>query len=106
MIVEAVPYSGYRFAFWSDNNTDPLRNIEVTDDVHLTAYFTPLTAIDEATGIGYIRVSCDNPEHIIISDITGRILYSGNSANVTLSVPHGVYMVRVGDKQNKKIIVY
>ena len=40
LIMEAIPYSGYKFTSWSDNNTESLRNITVTDDIHITANFS------------------------------------------------------------------
>lgn len=114
MIVEAVPFSGYKFAFWSDNNTESLRNIEVTDDVYLIAFFTPLTAINETeindmtitSKNGCIMVSCNQNKHIIISDITGRIHYSGNDTSIILPVSHGVYLIRVDNNKSEKVIVY
>ena len=37
--ITATPYSGYEFKEWSDGNTDNPRNIIVTSDIELAAYF-------------------------------------------------------------------
>lgn len=38
--VEAIPYKGYSFSHWSDGNEDQKRNLLVSDNIELTAYFT------------------------------------------------------------------
>ena len=38
--IEAIPAEGCSFERWSDGNTDPMRQVLVSSDIELTAYFT------------------------------------------------------------------
>ena len=41
--ITAMPQPNYRFATWSDGNTQSTRTFAVTSDITLTAYFSPLS---------------------------------------------------------------
>ena len=44
--ITATPNIGYHFVRWSDGNTEPIREIVVTDDIELNAVFAPLCGND------------------------------------------------------------
>lgn len=39
--IEAIPHRGYLFERWSDDSTEPVRQLVVTENITLTAYFLP-----------------------------------------------------------------
>ena len=47
--IAAIPNAGYNFVQWSDGNKESMRTITVTGDAAYTAYFEPITAIDDAS---------------------------------------------------------
>ena len=67
-VLTVTPREGYTFAGWTDDNNDNPRRVKVTDDIILTARFTPdaemlegvtsddakATIYQDATGEGYI----------------------------------------------------
>jgi hypothetical protein len=41
IVISAIPTDGYVFVKWSDGNTQATRNIELTENINLVAYFAP-----------------------------------------------------------------
>ncbi len=50
-IVKALPMDGYKFAMWSDGNTQSMRSIKVESDVELVALFVPTSGGTEVTDV-------------------------------------------------------
>lgn len=114
LLLEAVPYAGYRFVRWSDNCPDAMRSIDVEGDINLTAYFTSQNnGIDD---IGHQNVMiCGVDKNIVIDllqsqkmaiyNIQGQIIYEGWGKELTLPVNAGVYLVKVNDMKAQKVVV-
>ena len=121
--LSAVPYDGYRFNHWQDNNTDNPRTITVNSDMSFTAYFKSdgTQGIEDMSGEteevrvyasnGYIVIGTQatTPTEVHVYDITGRhiataIVAVWNTARVP--VPgNGVYIVKVTNLPAKKVVV-
>lgn len=108
----AIPYSGYRFDHWQDNNTQNPRTITVTNDATYTAYFVATQGIGDASANaaniytlgGQIIVETDLKDEISIYDIVGRKV--DGSRNTRFDVPaSGVYLVKIGILPTQKVVV-
>lgn len=103
----ATANQGYRFVRWNDNNTETTRTVTVTEDMNFTATF-------EANGTQDIDDIDANGIRIYSAD--GRIVVEGTTEEVRVydvmgrsvrkeSLPAGVYMVKVGTRTAKKVVV-
>lgn len=112
----AVPYNGYHFERWSDNNTQNPRNITINSDITLTAYFAANAGIDYVDDAGIIVYAKDYQIHIdeafgkeiTVYTIDGRAIASLPKATeyVAISVTTtGVYIVKIGDHPARKVVV-
>lgn len=113
--IEAMPYTGYMFVRWDDNNTDNPRDIIVTGDITYIAYFESVEGIEDAAyddvtllvRNGHLVVSGAEGRRVTLTDVLGRTLYSG-VATETLSVEipdAGVYLLRVDERPARRIAV-
>ncbi len=71
--LQAIPFIGYEFSHWNDNNTQPTRSITApATDINYTAYFTrtqhPVTVTFDAT-MGLV-------------DVDGQLLSSSSTVNL------------------------
>lgn len=112
----AVPYNGYHFERWSDNNTQNPRNITVNSDITLTAYFAANAGIDDVDDSGIIVYAKDYQIHIdeaigekiTVYTIDGRTIASLPKATEHVTIPvitTGVYIVKIGNHPARKVVV-
>lgn len=105
-VVEATANTGYRFSHWSNGSTANPYTLQLTGDTVLTAYFeadSTLGISDIATDIiiysgnGCIVVEGTTDE-VYVYDIMGRRMRNE-------ALPMGVYMVRIGERPTRKVVV-
>ena len=117
-VLYATANSGYHFDHWSDGSTSNPYSLTVTDDLDLIGYFVA----DGTEGIsdiyadglriysenGRIAIEGAEGEAVAIYDMMGRLI-SGmwivEGGKQELAVPTGVYLVRIGDKTARKVVV-
>ena len=113
LLIEAVPFTGYRFVKWSDNCPDAMRSIDVEDDVNLIAYFTAqnndIDVCHALDALIYSKNDCINvllqrPQEIVIYDIQGRVMFDGNRHELSIPVKKGIYIVQVGNFKQKVVV--
>ena len=78
LTVTATPKDGYRFIQWSDGNTSASRNIVITHNIELIAYFEPIT---------YTISAANNPQ----GSVSGTGQYPYLSECVVTAIPHDGY---------------
>lgn len=115
LLLEAVPFAGYRFVRWSDNCPDAMRSIDVEGDINLTAYFTAQTnGIDDiekqdvliSTTNKSIVINMSQSQKVGIYNIQGQIVYEGQEKNLTLPIKAGVYLVKINGIRGKTVVVF
>lgn len=115
----AVANEGYRFAHWSDGNTNAQRTIVVTSDITLTAYFEVddgTENIDDVDGINAKVMVVDG--RIVVTDTDGLTVTLYDAAGRQLAMRHnegtpmqfdvpasGTYLVKVGNAPARRIVV-
>ena len=108
--IVAIANSGYKFSQWSDGDKNDVRTITISDNITLTAEFAAINVdvenIEENSIIAYSQNQTLYIEGIegnyYLLDITGKIIYHGDSHVVTL--PCGVYIISTGEMYQKVII--
>ena len=114
--IEAHANTGYRFVRWSDGNREALRQIVVTSDLTLVAYFEQVTGIDDVEGDNVSIYSAESRivvkgaenSNIYVYDVNGRVVRTQANATETVefTVPGtGVYLVKVGNAPAKRVVV-
>ena len=114
-IITATANEGYHFVQWSDGNTDNPRTIVVVQDSIFTAKFAEGISIAEIVTYPY-QVFANNRTLIIkqaegqtltIFDVMGRCIFQTTAtAETTYTLPTtGLYIVRIGERFVKKVIV-
>lgn len=111
VMLNATANEGARFVYWDDGNTTNPRYCTVLEqNATYTAHF-------EATAKGGVTVTNQGQELTInttttepvrIYDMLGRLHYADNPAGttrITVALPAGVYIIRVGSNYSEKIIV-
>lgn len=116
--ISATANEGYVFNKWSDNNTNSLRTITVTEDIALTAIFASTEGIAEQELPESILIySTDNSvvvegaegSNVKMYDTAGRLLFETENAQNIINIgvnTKGVYLVKVGNYPTKKIVVF
>lgn len=106
-ILTAIPYTGYVFSEWSNGiQTNPYA-FQVTEDVELTAIY--LTE-------GEVGINNTTEESIRVHSLGGRIVVEGTTDEIRVfdmagrsirneELPAGVYMVKVGERPARKVVV-
>ena len=105
--VQANPSSGFHFVRWDDGDTNSHRYIEVVQDTTIQAEF----AEDSTEGIENI-----NDNSIRIYSFGSRIVVEGTTDEVRVfdmtgrsvrneALPVGVYMVKIGARSARKVVV-
>ena len=108
--IVAIANSGYKFSQWSDGDKNDVRTITISDNITLTAEFAAINVdvenIEKNSIIAYSQNQTLYIEGIegnyYLLDITGKIIYYGDSHVVTL--PCGVYIISTGEMYQKVII--
>jgi hypothetical protein len=98
--IAAIPYTGYRFAQWSDGNTQNPRTIMITQNITLTAIFVT----NDVPGIYHVSVVANNLNMGIVS---GNGDYTANTTVTITAIPtQGYRFVQWsdGNTQNPRII--
>jgi len=116
-VVYASANSGYQFDHWSDNSTSNHYSLTVNEDMVLTAYFVSAgggsQGIDDIVA-DPIKVYSRSSEIVIegaentdalIYDVMGRIIHKGRIEGPIHVNATGVYMVKIGDRQPRKVVV-
>lgn len=115
--IHAYPKYGNTFVRWNDNNTDNPRQIFLSSDTLLIAYFHSPVSIDNVEQGGYvvmtkqlsISVSGAEQQPIWVFDVMGRLVGSANAHHsnpVTFPLPSsGIYLLRVGNNKPTKLLV-
>ena len=115
--IHAYPKYGNTFVRWNDNNTDNPRQIFLSSDTLLIAYFHSPVSIDNVEQGGYvvmtkqlsISVSGAEQQPIRVFDVMGRLVGSANAHHsnpVTFPLPSsGIYLLRVGNNKPTKLLV-
>ncbi|MBO4740730.1 MAG: leucine-rich repeat domain-containing protein [Bacteroidales bacterium] len=111
----AVPRSGCTFTHWSDGDTNSTRSMYITSDTDLTAFFSGTSGINHAEydggaiqySEGTIVINTLRPQHIMISDALGRVLFSGKCDGYMpfKTKNKGLYFVKIGDSPARKIVI-
>ena len=114
-VLNAIPASGYRFDHWRTGSTQNPYSLTVTTDTVITAYFVSEGGTEgiediNADGVninvkdGRIVVDGTTEEYRIY-DITGRIVVHGRGSEVASLLPCGVYLVKVGLRPARKVVI-
>lgn len=118
VILTATPFSGYRFLRWQDDDTLATRIVTATSSITYTAYFEANVGIENVDGNalvhhvyadgGKIVVTGAEGKLVCLYDMMGRQLATWRACNdpITFDVPAaGVYLVRIGDAEVRKVAV-
>ena len=119
--IVAQPYDGFRFVQWSDRDTHAVRQIVVSSDTLLTAYFeaTGTEGIDDldadaprVTLAGHtLVVSRTAGEPVLVYSVEGRVVArggDGGDGEVRIdagALGSGVYLVKVGPWPACKVVL-
>jgi len=119
--IVAQPYDGFRFVQWSDRDTHAVRQIVVSSDTLLTAYFeaTGTEGIDDldadaprVTLAGHtLVVSRTAGEPVLVYSVEGRVVARGGDGGDgevridTGALGSGVYLVKVGPWPACKVVL-
>lgn len=109
-VLTAIPQAGYRFARWSDGNTENPRTVFVTESVNLVAEFVSSSAVETLTDQGMHAYVVDRTLHVEnvegdyrVYTTTGQLVYAGHAATVQLA-DAGVYVVRTSNRSQKVVV--
>ena len=113
--IMATAKPGYQFVQWQDGNTQDIRTITVTADATYTAYFRAdgTQGIDDvsaedvkvfARGMEIVVEGCEGDEALVY-DVTGRVMHRGRVEGPIHVGAMGVYLVKVGERQPRKVVV-
>lgn len=105
VIITANPKDGYQFDHWQDGNNENPRTITATSDSTFTAYFVSSQGIGDIakdelniySRNGHIVVEGTTDE-VRVFDMTGRSVRNE-------ALPAGVYMVKIGARSARKVVV-
>ena len=117
-IIYAIPHNGYRFVQWNDGNTEYLRTLTLNSDTAFVAEFTIDTFaldINELHTSPYLIYATNRTltvkhaegENIAVFDMMGRTIFQTTAATESnCNLPNaGLYIVRIGEKYCKKLVV-
>lgn len=104
--IAATPYSNYYFSKWSDGSKESVRNLVLTDDMVLTAYFMPFTAIaNPETDSAWYSLQgrqlhmLPNQTAVQIYTLAGQCLYQGHVTKIDLPA-HAWYLLQRGQQRS------
>ena len=123
--IMATAKPGYLFVQWQDGNTQRIRTITVTGDATYTAYFDYSNGIDDMGAADDVKIytrgniividfsgqhAADSRQSVVVYDVMGRVIKQAadgcQQAAVEIPVTSaGVYMVKVGERPTRKVIV-
>ena len=119
--IAAIPYQGYKFDHWGDNNTDNPRyvtmNKETQNKIYM-AYFTGENAIDVVndgirvyTSKGDVIIECAEGRCIAVFDMLGRQFFNSEITSSQFIIHNskfpvsGVYLVKVDSITAAKVTI-
>ena len=118
-LFQANPFHGFRFDRWSDGNTDNPRNLIVTQDTVLTAFFEPETGINDAASFSNnimvysadrcIVIKGATEQQVRVFDVVGRLVATigGANENCIIRVPTtGIYFVQINHHMVQRLVVW
>ena len=113
--IKAIAKNGYHFNHWSDGSTENPYTFTATNGMTLTAYFSAdgTQGIEEVVFDGMKIYSRGNEivvegckeEGVFVYDIMGHIVYRGGTEHAIHVNAAGVYMVKVGNRPARKVVV-
>ncbi|MCR4816204.1 MAG: leucine-rich repeat protein [Bacteroidales bacterium] len=119
--IAAVPYQGYEFQRWGDNNTDNPRYVTMNEETQnkiYMAYFVNPNGIDEISGgvkvytqNGDVVIEGADGRSITVFDMLGRQLFNSKITNSNYIIHNtkfpasGLYLVKVDGVPLTKIAV-
>lgn len=114
--IKAIAYPGYSFSQWSDGATDNPRQIALTQDTEITAFFVASNGIPEdnfsSTKVYShgrdVIIKTKSCEPVSIFDISGRSISNFEVCNeYKYIMPYsGIFFVKVGHEKQFKVIVF
>ena len=113
--IMATAKPSYQFVQWQDGNTQDIRTITVTANATYTAFFRAdgTQGIDDITaeevkvhvrGSEIVVEGAENTDALIY-DVMGRIVHKGRIESPIRVNNMGVYMVKIGERQPRKVVV-
>lgn len=116
--IRAYPLYQCTFSHWSDGSDENPRQITITSDTLILAYFNPPVGIDNIYGdAGYVVITRGldltlqgaEDSRVRILDLMGRTLLTapaGHSSPISFTFPsQGVYLLQVGDAKPQKLLI-
>lgn len=114
-VIEAIANPGYRFSHWSTGSTANPDTLMLTSDTTVQAFFElgDPVAIQPVADDSPVTIHVDNGritvigaagEPVQIFDITGRQIQTFKQSS-NQAIPAGVYMVKVGTRPARKVVV-
>lgn len=101
--IVATSNAGYIFDKWSDENKDAVRDIQLSSDSVLTAFFTAKEGIENVQTIhcqivgGILHIEgCDDMDMRLYT-VVGQVLYAGRKKDILLP-QRGVYLLCIDSK--------
>ncbi len=112
-VLTAIANSGYQFDHWEDGSYQNPRTVIVTADATYVAYFVPtqnISDVQEIEAIIYARGGCIIVEGAVgttvrFFDMMGRLVATASGETVSVPMPVGVYLVKVGTLPARKVVV-
>ena len=115
--IYATANAGYEFASWNDGNTESVRTVTVEQDSTFTAIFQTVDGIGDVE-LPNVQIYAQGNQIVIanaegcameIYDMSGRLIASESKltqsmCRFSMSVD-GVYLVKIGDKLFRKVVV-
>lgn len=112
-VLTAIANSGYQFDHWEDGSYQNPRTVTVTADASYVAYFVPTQSISDVQDVealiyargGRIIVENVNGMVVRVYDMMGRLVATASGETVSVPMPVGVYLVKVGTLPARKVVV-
>lgn len=112
-VLTAIANSGYQFDHWEDGSYQNPRTVTVTADASYVAYFVPTQSISDVQDVealiyargGRIIVKNVNGMVVRVYDMMGRLVATASGETVSVPMPVGVYLVKVGTLPARKVVV-
>ncbi len=123
VVIRAAGNPGYHFTQWDDGNTDSVRTVVVHGNVTYTAYFAPDNGTEGIDGVATTNIRLYQRDgQIVVEDADGGVLpevvvydavgrkmetaLAGGAPAYQFEVPtSGVYLVKIGDRPARRIVV-
>lgn len=112
-VLTAIANSGYQFDHWEDGSYQNPRTVTVTADASYVAYFVPtqsISDVQDAEALIYARggrIIVENVNEMVVRvyDMMGRLVATASGETISVPMPVGVYLVKVGTLPARKVVV-